>query len=383
MAPKPRTKEQLQESLDLYTQFGGSLYYAAQDSGIPPATIRDRKDEAIAKDMKPSEGLLLKPSPQLASSSKMIGADGSIRLQWIKEKEDKAQSEAKIFEMVEGFKATLPRLKRTPQDKKKSKEDLMNVVPIGDHHFGMLSWEPETGQDYDLDIAKHDLCAAFDYLISQAPPAEVTLIISLGDFFHTDSYEGTTQSGHILDMDSRLPKMVQVGVASMRQAITTSLTKSKTVEVICTLGNHDRVLSMALAVLLSHVYEKEPRVIIHDQPTWRHYRRWGKTLIGVTHGDKAGKKTADLPGIMATERPEDWGETEFRYFFRGHTHTEARTEYRGCITEVFRTLAGADSYTTAGGWISGRDLKLLTMSKQYGEVGRTTCSINLLRDLSK
>lgn len=165
----------------------------------------------------------------------------------------------------------------------------------------------------------------------------------------------------------------------MRQCIESALTRHKTVEVVNAIGNHDTVLSMVLSIMLANVYEDEPRIIIHDQPTWRHYIRHGKVLIGVTHGDRT--KDRELPGIMATEKAVDWGETKHRFYYRGHQHHDERMEFKGCIVEQFRTLAPQDAYTSSHGWLSGQDMKLITHHKEYGEVGRVTCSIDMLRDL--
>jgi hypothetical protein len=163
----------------------------------------------------------------------------------------------------------------------------------------------------------------------------------------------------------------------MRQCIETALTRHETVEVINAIGNHDEVLSMALSIMLANVYENEPRVIVHDAPTRRHYVRHGKVLIGVTHGDRT--KDSDLPGIMAAEKAEDWGQTRHRYFYRGHHHHDTRMEYNGCMVEQFRTLAPGDAYAVGGGWLSGRDMKLIVHHADYGEVARSTCSIDMLR----
>jgi len=234
------------------------------------------------------------------------------------------------------------------------------------------------GNDFDLDIARNDLCNAVSYLVSQSPKSHRCLIANLGDFFHADNLAGTTaKSGNILDMDTRLPKVIRVGVAAMRTCIETALKRHEQVEVVNAIGNHDEVLSMALSIMLANVYENEPRVVVHDSPTRRHYIRHGKVLIGITHGDRTRDK--DLPGIMATEQPQEWGETLHRYYYRGHNHHDTKLESNGCIVEQFRTLAPGDAYAVGGGWLSGRDMKLIVHHGDYGEVSRTTCSINMLR----
>ncbi len=318
------------------------------------------------------------PDPKkITKVSTLYDQSGRVAMQWVAEKPEDEQREKLWREFAEELATELPRVEPRPVEENYS-DQLMSVIPFGDPHFGLYCWAEEVGNDFDLDIAKRDLCGAVAYLVSQSPKSKRCLIANLGDFYHADNLEGrTARSGHVLDMDTRLPKVIRVGVAAMRQSIETALTRHEIVEVVNAIGNHDAVLSMALSVMLANVYENEPRVVIHDAPTRRHYVRHGKTLIGITHGDRT--KDSDLPGIMATERSEDWGLTKHRYYYRGHHHHDTKTEYNGCIVEQFRTLAPGDAYAVGGGWLSGRDMKLIVHHTEYGEVARTTCAIDMLR----
>lgn len=67
-------------------------------------------------------------------------------------------------------------------------------------------------------------------------------------------------------------------------------------------------------------------------------------------------------------------------FLRGHFHHDAKKEFNGCIVEQFRTLAPGDSYAVPHGYLAGRDMKMILMHSKYGEVGRSVCSIDMLRD---
>lgn len=303
--------------------------------------------------------------------------EGDKLLEWVITRPDQENAEEAIREAVKALAEELPKLPKRKNIPKFNKK-LMSVIPFGDPHFGMYSWAEETGHDFDTDIARRDLCSAVDYLVSQSPASERCVIMSLGDFFHADNLEGkTTRSGNVLDMDTRLPRVIRIGVSAMRQAVESALSRHKTVEVVCAIGNHDDVLSMALSILLSHVYENEPRVIIHDSPTRRHYIRHGKVLIGVTHGDRT--KDKDLLPIMASEKAEDWGNTKHRYFYRGHHHHSERNEFHGGIVEQFRTLAPPDAWHSAGGYMAGRDMSLIVHHEDYGEVQRSICSIDMLK----
>lgn len=376
MPTPPNKPEDLQAALDLITKHG-SASFAAQISGINRSTLNHRYNKALIAGMTSNE---VPTGVAVHGTSTLYNDKGEVQLQWVKTKEDKAFQEEKLKSIAEEMKNDIPQIKPFKQPKEYDK-NLMSITPMGDPHFGLYCWADEVGEDFNIDIAKEDFCGAVKYLVSQSPSSEKFIIANLGDFFHSDSNKGETTKGTRLDTDTRLAKVVRVGVSSIRTAIETALERHKTVEVINAIGNHDETLSLCLSILLSHVYENEPRVVVHDQPTRRHYITHGKVLIGVTHGDKT--KEANLPGLMATERPKDWGNSKYRYWYRGHHHHDSKKEYNGATVEQFRTLAPNDEYSTSGGWLSGSDMKLLTHHKDYGEVSRVVCSINLLRDLSK
>jgi len=305
---------------------------------------------------------------------------GEARMQWVKTASD--GSEELIREAVDAFAADLvPVPPVLPPEV--TMDHLMTVIPMGDPHFGLYCWAKETGNDFDLDIAKRDLCGAVSYLVKQVPQCGRCVIINLGDFFHADNMEGTTKrSGHKLDTDSRLPKVIDVGVAALRQCIASALEHHATVEVINVVGNHDDVLAYALSVMMANIYENEPRVVIHGDPTPRHYIQHGKNLIGVTHGHQT--KDAKLPGIMAAEKPQEWGATRFRTFYRGHFHSDMVDDSNpGCRVEGFRTLSPGDAWAVGNGYLSGQDMKAIVHHKEYGEMFRYVCGISLLRDLQK
>lgn len=361
----------------------GSATFAAKKCGLARGTITTVRTTIInraAKQGYSPEHDMTRTVPDgfvVKGVSTYYNADGVAAGQWVKSAIDQERQLEIFREAVEAMAEDLPRVKARPVDKSYN-DELMSVIPFGDPHFGMYAWAEEVGNDFDLDIAKRDLCAAVQYLVSQSPTSKRCVIVNLGDFFHADNLEGkTAKHGNVLDMDTRLPKVIRVGVSAMRQCIETALTRHEVVEVINAIGNHDEVLSMALSIMLANVYEDEPRVIVHDAPTRRHYLRHGRVLIGVTHGDRT--KDTQLPGIMATEKAEDWGQTRHRYFYRGHHHHDTRMEYNGCMVEQFRTLAPGDAYAVGGGWLSGRDMKLIVHHSEYGEVARTTCSIDMLR----
>jgi len=90
-----------------------------------------------------------------------------------------------------------------------------------------------------------------------------------------------------------------------------------------------------------------------------------------------------LPAVMAADRPQDWGQTEFRYWLTGHIHHDSKIEAPGCMVESFRTLAAKDAYASYGGWRSGRDTKVIVYHKDFGEVERHTIALAQMQPIDK
>ncbi len=319
-------------------------------------------------------------TPQLNDNGtiKKIRVD-QLRGQWVKSSEDKERQLEIITEMCQGFIKDLPKVKPVTINEYLIHEDKLAVYPLGDPHIGMLAWKDECGESWDLKIAEQTFCSIFDRVVRTAPHCKECLIVNLGDYFHRDNEAGVTlRSGAKLDTDGRFAKMVQVGIKIKRQMIKTALEIHEIVNVFILPGNHDDVSSLFLSIALKHIYENEPRVIIHDNPSLFHYFKFGKVLIGAHHGHTC--KMDNLPQVMAADKAKDWGDTEFRYWLTGHIHHDSSKEFPGCKVESFRTLAARDSYATNGGWRSGRDTKCIVYHKNFGEIERHTINIAQILD---
>lgn len=314
----------------------------------------------------------------MKGTSTLYGAEGELKQQWVKTDKDALRQFELAKEALLGMADELPRLPPTPPRKNAYNTDLMTVIPIADAHIGMYSHHEETGEDYDTTIACSDTCAAVDYLVQRGPASSHCLIVNLGDLLHADNLKGMTEkSGNVLDMDTRMSLVMRKALAAVRQCISSALEKHDTVEYMHIGGNHDEILAHAFRIAFAAIYENEPRVTIHDSPRTRQYKQFGSVLIGCVHGHQT--KDTQLPGIMAAEQSKAWGDTRHRYFFRGHHHHDDRKEYPGCIVEQFRNLAAADAYAAEHGFLSGRDMKSIVMHKDFGEVSRITCAVDMLR----
>ncbi len=231
-------------------------------------------------------------------------------------------------------------------------EDILETLLAPELHLNKFAWDQETRHgDYDMRIAADLFRSSAGDLASksrQHRPAR-RLIGILGDYFHIDGPQGHTTKGTPLDFDGRVQKMIDQGAALLFDIIEESASTAPTA-VILTPGNHDEVLTWALQRILLEHFRHDPRVLINPEYTNRKYFRWGKTLLGFTHGDKPAKK--QLPSLMAMERRRDWGETTYREIHTGHTHATAAIQtIDGVIVRTIPSISAPDKWHNDNGFV--------------------------------
>lgn len=103
------------------------------------------------------------------------------------------------------------------------------------------------------------------------------------------------------------------------------------------------------------------------------FRRFGKCLLGATHGHTM--KPQQMAMMLATDRARDWGETDHRHMFFGHIHHETAKECGPVRVESFSSPASKDAHAAAGGYRSSRALNAVTFHAEDGEVCRHRVNI--------
>ncbi len=352
------------------------------DSRYIRRTIKKVKDRAAKRGYSPDHDMIhAVPAGFMANGVSTHYVDGELRSQWVKSKIDTDWQDELFRAAIEGLTETIKPAKpiKAPGQ---TLENLMVCYPVGDHHFGMLAHHEENNQaDYDLKIGEALLIGAMDHLVDITKGCGRAAIILLGDFFHHDGQGVTPTSGNVLDVDGRASKMVRAAMKCARYMIDAALRHHGAVDVVIEIGNHDLYSSIFLMEALAAVYEKEPRVSIDTSPAHYHYLTHGACLIGTHHGH--GAKMEQLPLIMAADRPKEWGETKYRYWYTGHIHNKkglqmAVTEEGGCLAESFRILPPSDAWAANKGYRAGRDMKAIVLHKQFGEVARHTVNPAML-----
>lgn len=372
MPTPPLSDEVLLESLRISSEYG--IKEALRRLDISESTLRHRKK--LARERFPDlEGRT--PEGHYAKGvSTLYDGEGNIKAQWVKTNVDldRAQEafEQSIRDLCAPIEPAPPVAPPATVD-----EDLLTVIPMGDPHFGLLSWARETGENFDLEIGERLTFDAVDRLASLTPPTATALLLNLGDYFHADDSTNRTPRGHnVLDVDGRFAKIASVGFRAMLRCVDRLLEKHEKVIIRNNPGNHDPHQAVMLNIAVEARYHNEPRVTVESSPSGFYFHRFGKVLIGSTHGD--GAKLTNLPMIMANDAPDDWAAARFRVWHCGHFHHDQVKDQVGCTVETHRTLAAGDAWHRYQGYRSHRDMKAIVYHREYGEVNRIRCGVEML-----
>lgn len=324
---------------------------------------------------------MIRPVPEgfiVKGTSTYYNKDGKPTGQWVKSTIDQDMREIMMREAIEALKdeiqpTTLVKCKNY------GNANLCNTYVITDYHLGMLSWREETGADWDLNIAKDLIIKWFQQAIAQSPQAEQCVFAQLSDFLHFDGMDAVTPaSKHLLDVDTRFAKLVRVAIHILRIIIDMLRQKYQKVHIIMADANHDPVSQIWLREWLSVFYSNDPKVTVDTSPNPYNAFEFGQVALFFHHGHK--RKVENVSEVFAGMFRDMFGRTKYAYAHTGHLHSMHVKENNLMIVEQHRTLAAPDAYASRGGWLSGRDAKVITYDKRYGEVGRVTININMLKD---
>lgn len=232
---------------------------------------------------------------------------------------------------------------------------LVGEVCLFDAHFGSLVWGRESGEPYDLEIAEETYRQAFEYLVQRiAAHAPSRILFPIGqDLFHTDiligGKGGATQRGTPQDVDSRWQKAFMVARRLLSRLVLDTVAQIAPVDIVVVPGNHDTQKSWYLGEVIDAAFTNHAHVRVDNRPVQRKYYRFGRNLLGYTHGHN--EKHGDLAMLMAQEARTDWGDTSFREWHMGHLHKEWVDEKFGVRSRIMPALCPADSWHTENGFV--------------------------------
>ena len=353
---------------------GKTLRQIAQEYGMNIRTVEQRSSNLAKKGHFHGDLPASKFVPDgfaVKGTSTMIRPNGKVVVSWIKTDQDKEKLAAMMNAAIEAFCEEIPRAAPQPILGEPHYDDnLLALYPVFDLHIGAMAHKHECGENYSTDISEKVLKNFFDYSVGVSPKAKKAVLLIGGDFLHSDGLDAVTPaSGHVLDQDSRYAKLVHVAIRSVRRAVSKMLDKHEEIEIQIIEGNHDQAGMIWLRAAMAAYFEDESRVKVDVSPMILHRTKWGKTLLGYTHGHTMKKADTRL-AAMATDFREEFGTSKYIYTHSGHWHHQTITEGTLGIDEVHGQLGAKDAYAARGGWRSYRQAAVIVYSKEFGEVGR-------------
>lgn len=369
MSTPPLPKEALLEAVNAWRENGNSYMSAAQSLGMHYDKFKYRMDRAKQLGLHLSEG-----AQTVVCRAKLAPAEA--KGGWI---HDYDQDGKKIGttrwaaptdlpdDILDRIRSAFDGLFRAPVvgAPVDVSDDLCNVLPLYDVHWGMAAWGAETGgHDYDIDLARDDLMRGMEAVLGTAPMADTCILILGGDLTHADDDTALTpHSKHPLDVSARMYRVIDTAIAIVKYAVTRALQHHRRVVVRVLRGNHDENSHRAIAFALREWMADDPRAWIDMGPQEIFQYQWGRAAIFAQHGDKM--KPVDL-ALKLSDICPFWSEAPHRYAYTGHKHRMAAERIGGLNWERLEPFAPADMYGAS--WVNRRAMKIDTYHKKRGRI---------------
>lgn len=368
------TAEQKQEAVDAVAKYG-SQNEAARQLGLNRATFLHRYREGIKAGL---DEAIVHPAPQghtVKGVSSFYDGDGNLRGQWIKTKAGELDID-QVIDTIRGAFDDIPAAMPVPPPNAGNDDDCLTLFALPDLHLALYAWAGDAGANWDLKIATERYRETMAQVAACSPPSGVAVILGGGDYLHANTNDFRTNSGNVLDGDGRTDKVIDEAVKLAIYQVDLALAKHSQVVVRFLKGNHDEYASIAIVYALSAWYRNEPRVTVDKDPSLFWWFRFGKVLLGATHGHTV--KVTEMPLIMANRVPKDWGETVHRFIHMFHIHhkTQYSFEGGGVIAESHQSPVAQDNYHFGKGYLSGRSMQSITYHRERGEIVRNRVSLD-------
>lgn len=229
-----------------------------------------------------------------------------------------------------------------------SKEDL--IVCLFDVHFGRVSWEEETGEKYDLEIAEKRVIDNINKYKEKYKGRKFNKIIFVvgQDYFNSAANGYTSSNKHKQDNANVFRAIFKKGLNTLIKAIT-MLSEMAPVEVALVEGNHGRDEEYMLMQVIEAYFRNSKNIRVNSSSTPRKYFKLGNTTVGFSHGSEEKNR---LYGLMQLEVPGYWATTENHLWLTGHLHSLKVESKNGVDVWSIPALTGNDSWTEKKGYKS-------------------------------
>lgn len=374
MPTQPLSDDLAREAAEAWAAHGGSWREAAAALGLARSTFQNRLRHAKAR------GFHLSPGVRAATvSAGMSGLE--VQGGWLHSYDDDGKKTAALrfstpkdapeADVVERVRDALSDIPPAPEiaPPPRSDDDLITVYPLADVHIGMMAWWRETGADYDARIAADRVRSWVARAVDASPPSGTAVILGVGDLTHADDQSNMTPtSKHVLDVDTRHFKTLEITIAAMACAIERASQKHARVLVRILPGNHDMNTYLAVMFGLAQRYRNSTRVEVQTVPGEFWVHRHGRCLLAAHHGH--GGKPQRMVMFLADEYAEQWGQTQHRFLWTGHRHSLSAEDIGGVQWEQLRAMTNRDAYAVGKAYSARAQLQAITLHATDGEVQR-------------
>jgi len=277
----------------------------------------------------------------------------------------------RISNMIEEHSPYYPSIKRD----NKLKNHLLVINPA-DIHIGKYANSTETGDGYDVEIACMRVLEGIEGLIAKSEGFGIERILFCigNDVLHIDNVYNQTTAGTNQDVDGKWWEHFEVALALYVKCVEI-LREIAPVDVVHSMSNHDYQSGFHLAHALRSWFRNERDITFDISVAHRKYYRYGSNLIGLEHGD--GAKLDKLPLLMASEKPQEWADTKYRYWYLHHIHHKVKykwldaKDFIGVTVEYMRSPSGTDSWHSRKGFTGvPRAVEGFIHEKESGQVAR-------------
>jgi hypothetical protein len=273
-----------------------------------------------------------------------------------------------IKDEIESFAAKYsPKVNRV--DYKPALEPVAYEISLPDIHYGKL-------HSLTLDQVEKQYMKVVEELWRKAAGLDIErFILPIGnDGMNSEGMRGTTTKG-TPQQDSAGWKDTFRGYWQLMTTAIDFLKQRAPVDVIVVSGNHDYERMFYAGDVLAGWYRNDANVTVDNDYDSRKYYEYGTNMIMFTHGDK--EKPADMPLIMATEKPEMFARTEHREVHCGHLHKEMVNEYRGIKVRFIPSICPNDEWHKQMGYEAKRTGQAYIWNKSTGLEGYLQANVRV------
>lgn len=252
-----------------------------------------------------------------------------------------------LVKFLENFTPNYKDIKMIAKDERKETNQYL-VICLFDVHFGRVSWAEETGETYNLEIARERVLQNIGkYLEKYKGKKFQKVVFVIGqDYFNSASNGFTSSNKHKQDNGDVFRAIFKKGTQTIIEAITL-LKELGPLSVSLVEGNHGREEEFMMAQVVEAYFKDSEEITVDSSPTSRKYFMLGGSTVGFAHGSEERER---LFGLMQIEVPGFWAVTTNHMWLTGHLHSLKVESKSGVDVWSIPALTGNDSWSEKKGY---------------------------------